>query len=161
MDLSNRRRLTLKFCVDAKRAGMPRDQVENFLRAGYYPQAKQMIFHAACRAADSPEGPKEIGMGGARGGCKSHSMFAQLTLDDCQRYPGLKVLMLRLVGKTQKEASRDLMEKVLHMRPSRYTYNRSSGEITFPNGSRIILGHFRTEADIDKYLGLELSLIHI
>ena len=45
----------------------------------------------------------ELGFGGARGPGKSHASFAQLALDDCRRYPGLKTLYLRKVGKQARE----------------------------------------------------------
>jgi len=37
----------------------------------------------------------------------------------------------------------------------KHTYVRSEGRVSFPNGSRILIGGYRTEADIDKYLGIE------
>ena len=36
-----------------------------------------------------------LGFGGARGPGKSHATFAQVALDDCRRYDGLKALYLR------------------------------------------------------------------
>lgn len=132
-------------------AGVPRDQLERFLRAGYMPQPKQLLFHGACRLSDQPNGPTEIGFGGARGPGKSHASFAQIALDDCQRIPGLKFLFLRKVAKAAKESFEDLRLKVLGRIPHEYVNNI----IRFPNGSRIIFGHFRTEGDIDNYLGIE------
>jgi len=43
--------------------------------------------------------------------------------------------------------------------PHEFTGHR--GILTFPNGSRIIAGHFQTEKDIDAYLGLEYDVIGI
>jgi len=139
----------------AKEAGMPRDQVELFLAAGYLPQPKQARFHAACRSCD--DGPQEVGFGGARGPGKSHALVAQIALDDCQRCPGLKALLLRKVGKAVRESFEDLRLKVLKHVP--HDYNRSSGVVKFPNGSRIVLGHFQNDNDIDNYLGLEYDTI--
>lgn len=135
----------------AKEAGVPAEQLHNFLSRNYVPQPKQLLFHAACRLADAPGGPSEIGFGGARGPGKSHASFAQVALDDCQRVPGLKFLFLRKVGKAARESFEDLRLKVLGNTPHEYI----RGIIRFPNGSRIIFGHFRTESDIDNYLGIE------
>lgn len=143
----------------AKDAGVPREQLENFLSAGYIPQPKQLQFHAACRQADRADGPDQIGYGGARGGAKSHSIFAQIGLDDCQRFPGIKALYLRKVAKNAREQFEDLRRAVLRQVP--HEYNRGGGVITFQNGSRILIGHFRTEAEVEQYLGLEYDIIAI
>lgn len=136
---------------------MPKDQLKRFLSFGYVPQPRQMEFHAACREADIF--PLSIGFGGARGGAKTHATFAQIALDDCQRRDGLKVLFLRKVAKSAREAIQDLRRKVLFACP--HTYHKQSSTIEFPNGSQIILGHFNHEKDIDQYLGLEYDLIVI
>lgn len=137
----------------------PRDQVENFLTSGYVPQPKQLLFHATCRECDRPEGPTEVAFGGARGPGKTHATVTQIALDDCQRFDGLKCLLLRRVGRAIYESFEDLRQKCLSHIP--HKYNRSSGTLTFPNGSRIILGHFKDERDIDNYLGLEYDVIGI
>jgi len=139
------------FQAAIRAAGCPKDQIERFLKASYIPQPKQLLFHGACRQCDQPDGPTEIGFGGARGPGKSHASFAQIALDDCQRIPSLKFLFLRKIGKAARESFEDLRLKVLGRTPHEYI----SGTIRFPNGSRIIFGHFRTESDIDNYLGIE------
>ncbi len=133
------------------------EQLENFVAAGYVPQRKQLEFHTAARLCDRPDGPTQIGFGGARGPGKSHASFAQLALDDCRRIPGLKALYLRLSAKQAREQSDDLRRVVLKRVPHRYI--RSEGLVTFPNGSRIVIGHFRNENDVDQYLGLEYDVI--
>lgn len=143
----------------AHRLGVPRGQLENFIKADYAPQPRQLAFHAAARRCDHADGPTEVGFGGARGPGKSHSMFAQITLDDAQRFPGLKALLLRKTGKSMKESAEDLRLKVLSSTP--HTYSKSTGTIDFPNTSRVLLGHFRTESDIDNYVGLEYDLLGI
>jgi phage terminase large subunit len=148
-----------RFLATAKAAGCPADQVLNFRRGGYVAQPKQLLFHAACREADHPDGPTEIGYGGARGPGKSHALLAQMALDDCQRYPGIKGLLLRKVGKAVRESFEDLRLKVLPAIP--HDYRRSDGVLQFPNGSRIILGHFKDERDVEAYLGLEYDLIGV
>lgn len=99
----------------------------------------------------------EVAFGGARGPGKSHAMLAQMGLDDCQRRAGLKCLLLRRVGKAVRESMEDLRGRVLAH--CLHKYNRTSGTLTFRNGSRIILGHFKDERDIDNYLGLEYDVI--
>jgi phage terminase large subunit len=161
------------YLVEARDAGCPADQVENFCRAGIVLQPRQLAASAAARLCDHrcgaceravrrgdepridcPDcGPTEVGYGGARGGGKSHWGIAQVVADDCTRFPGLKFLYLRKVGKAGKEAVQDLRREVLHSTP--HEYKAGDNVITLPNGSRVILGHFQTERDIDSYLGLQ------
>jgi phage terminase large subunit len=149
----------VKFALEAARLGVPRDQLRAFRLRDYAPQRRQLAFHAAARMCDFEGGPTRIGFGGARGPGKSHAMLAQAAMDDCQRFPGLKVLYLRKVGKAAKEAIRDQRSSVLGQ--TAHTYIESQATIFFPNGSRILLGNFKDEKDIDKYLGLEYDLIII
>lgn len=141
----------------AKYAGVPQDSLDRFLRAGYVPQPRQLEFHAAARECDAEDGPTQVGFGGARGPGKSHAVFAQAALDDCQRVPGLKVLYLRKIQKNAKEQFEDLRRAVL--RGVRHTFTNSV--LHFPNESRLFLGHFKNESDIDQYLGIEYDLIVI
>lgn len=143
----------------AKAAGCPRDQIERFLAAGYVPLPKQLLFHAAARQADQPSAADKIALGGARGPGKSHAIFAQIALDDCQRQPGLRVLFLRKVGKAARESADALRNKVLKNVP--HVFNRQEGIIKFPNGSTIITGHFQHEKDIEQYIGLEYEVLAI
>jgi len=137
----------------ARRAGVPRDQVAHFIRGGYVAQPHQLALHAAARDADRADGPSLIGFGGRRGPGKTHATFAQIALDDCQRCPGIKLLFLRKVLKAGRESFEDVRRKVLYATP--HEYKVQAGVVEFPNGSRILLGHFRTESDIDNYLGIE------
>src|SRR5688572_26872818 len=86
-----------RYAQAARRAGVPRDQIERFIRGGYVAQPHQLAWHAAARDADRADGPAMIGIGGRRGPGKTHATFAQVALDDCQRVPGLKMLFLRKV----------------------------------------------------------------
>lgn len=145
----------------ARDAGLPAEQLIRFARFGYVPQPKQMQFHAFAREADSyelmPIGPPMITQGGARGGAKSHAALCQVALDDCQRVDGLKALYLRSVGKSARESFEDFIKKAL---PALWSYYVSSRlKLVFPNGSEIILGGFRTDADVDQYIGVEYDLI--
>ena len=142
-----------------KAAGCPRDQIENFIKAGVFLQIKQLQFAALARQCDLPNGAKDIMMGGGRGSAKTHGILAQIFCDDCQRMPGLKVLVLRKVGRSNREQIADFRKKLLGLLP--HNYREQASTITFPNGSLVILGNFKDERDIDKYLGLEYDLIHI
>lgn len=139
-------------------AGLPTDSLARFERYLYLPQPRQIAFHGAARSCDFTE-TDYVGFGGARGPGKSHAVFAQIALDDCQRIPNLKVLYLRKISKNAREQFEDLRRSVLFACP--HEYNRSTGVLSFPNNSRIVLGHFRTEGDIDQYLGLEYDVICI
>lgn len=118
----------------------------------------QLRTHAACRECDKPDGPTQVGIGGARGPGKSHGAFSQAAIDDCQRVPGLKVLYLRKIQKNAKEQFDDLRLKVLpHVR-----HRVANSVLHFTDSrSRLFLGHFNKESDIDQYLGIEYDLIVI
>ncbi len=147
----------LERCLStAKQAGSPKDQAKTFLEHGYVPLPWQWRFHAAAREADRPNGPVMIGAGGSRGPGKSHAIFAQITLDDCQRIPNLKALFLRKTGKAAKESLEDLVGRVL---ANKVKYDWASSTLRFPNGSKAILGGFKDEKDIEKYVGIEYDVI--
>jgi len=133
--------------------GCPPDQIRNLLTRKIVLQDRQLAASAAARQCDQSDGPTEIGYGGARGGGKSHWGLAQVGCDDCQRFPGLKFLYLRKVGKAGREAIEDLRRDVLHSTPNEY--RKQEGVILFPNESRIVLGHYQNDRDIDNYLGLQ------
>lgn len=140
----------------AKGAGCPRDQVKNLMEKGYIPLPWQWAFHAAARMADEDDGPVDIGLGGARGPGKSHAVLSQAALDDCLRVDNLKGLFLRQTGTAAKESFDDLVQKVV----SGHTeFEKVSQVLKFPNGSRILLGGFKDEGDIDKYVGVEYDFI--
>lgn len=105
------------------------------------------------RECDRPDGPTEVAFGGARGGGKSWISLAQVVADDCTRVSDLKFLYLRKVGKAGKEAVHDLRRQVLHSVP--HEYKAQANALILPSGSRVILGHFQNDKDIDNYLGLE------
>lgn len=150
---------TDRYIAAARAAGCPADQVRNFLRAGVVLQPRQLQASAAARLCDQPNGPTRVGYGGARGGGKSHWAAAQIGADDCQRQPELKVLFLRKVLKYARESFNDLRRAAYHSLP--HKFNENSGRVEFPNGSSIVLGHFKNESDIDNYLGLQYDVIAI
>src|SRR4051812_47345001 len=148
-----------RYLTAGRDGGCPRGQMENFARAGVVLQARQLAASAAARLCDNANGPTAIGYGGARGGGKSHWLLAQMGVDDCQRVPGLKCLLLRKVGKSVMESFDDLRRRLFIHLPHQFSAHR--GTLTFSNGSRIIAGHFQAEKDIDAYLGLEYDIIGI
>lgn len=171
--------LGVKVALIAKAAGCPKDQFLNFLSQGMILQPKQWDMAAAARKCDfrCPScqsaydagkeikedckdcGPTAVGVGGARGGGKSAWMFAQIALDDCKRFPGLKFLLLRKSAKALREQIRDMLRKTCQA--NSYNYREQAGTIEFPNGSFIVIGHFKDESEIDNYLGQEYDGIAI
>lgn len=147
------------FLQAAVAAGCPEDQTRNFVAAKLWLQERQLAASAVARLCDQPDGPTEVGYGGARGGGKSHWLLAQMGVDDCQRVPGLKCLLLRKVGKANLEHFEDLRRKLFANLGHEFSAFR--GILTFHNDSRIIAGHFQNEKDIDAYLGLEYDVIGI
>jgi phage terminase large subunit len=147
-----------RFLQAAKSAGCRRDQFANFLRLGLVLTPKQCVASSLARLCDESGGPTELAYGGARGGGKSFWLLAQMA-EDCLRYPGLKCLLLRKVGTSGREGFEDLLPRVLG--GISYKYIPSSNVLVFPNGSRIKLGHFKDEKDVDKYLGLEYDVIGV
>lgn len=146
-----------KMIIAAKNAGVEKDQLIRFLEAGYVPQPKQMQFHAAARECDKRNGPQVVAMGGSRGQTKSHTIQAQVWLDDMMRVDGLKCLYLRKIQKKAGESFDDLRRKVLHRVPHKMANNI----LTLPNGSHSIMGGFHHENQIDAYLGIEYDLLNI
>ena len=139
------RQTWIEFFDFALAAGMEREQINNLQRRGWFPFPKQVLFHAAARAADKEGGPEKIGFGGARGPGKTSTTFAQVTLDDCQRVAGLKWLFLRQTQKSARESFDDLRHRILRHTPHDY---KQTGILRFPNGSRVILGGFANDKDI-------------
>src|SRR5437899_10137424 len=148
-----------RYLAAGREAGCPREQMENFARAGIVLQPRQLAASAAARLCDRADGPTAIGYGGARGGGKSDWLLAQMGADDCQRVPGLKCLLLRKVGKANMEHFEDLRRRLFTGLVHEFSAYR--GVLTFGNGSRIIAGHFQAEKDIDAYLGLEYDVVGI
>jgi len=140
-----------RFVVAGANAGCPPDQIERFAAALYVAQPRQFEFHAAARECDNQGGPVEVHIGGTRASAKTHAIFAQVAIDDCQRYDELKFLFLRNIKKAAAESFEDLARKILRLMP----HELSREAIRFPNGSRIVIGGFKDETDVDKYIGVE------
>lgn len=157
MALTPKTQIQLNKCIAyAQKVGCPKDQVDNFVSHGYIPLPWQWRFHFGAREADKRDGPVQLGAGGARGPGKSHAILSQMALDDCQRIPKLKGLFLRQTGKAAKESFEDLIEKTVQ---GKVNYKYGNGVLKFPNGSRILLGGFKDDRDIDKYVGIEYDVI--
>ena len=157
---TDRDRLLEAFVKSACEQGCPPDQIENFWNAQVILQPKQLRFAALARECDRPDGPKMILSGGGRGSAKSHAILAQIFCDDCQRVPGLKFLFLRKVGGANKEQVSDFVRKLLPQLKHKYRES-APAKVEFENGSFVLLGNFKDERDIDKYLGLEYDGIYI
>jgi phage terminase large subunit len=140
----------------AKGAGLTQEQFERILSTGLALQDRQLYASAAAFSCDHDGGPTEIGYGGARGGGKSHWGLGQVAMD-CLRFPGLTALILRKVGVANKDNFTELRLKVLRGVKCRWVASQST--LHFPNGSKIVLGHFQNESDVDRYLGLEYDVI--
>jgi len=140
-------------------AGCPDDQMLNFASVGIILQERQLLAGAVARHCDHKEGPSMLGYGGARCGGKTHWLIAQMGGDDCQRYPGLKCLLLRKVGKSNLESFGDLRRRIFRRLP--HFFSVSNKELTFANSSVIRCGHYQHESDIDSYLGLEYDIIGV
>lgn len=137
-----------------KRHGNPPDQIERFHQAGIILQDVQLQFSAWARRADDPYDVNEIGLGGARGGSKSFGIFAQITIDDCQRFPGLNVLYLRKAHNKGQEQMMDLISSVLRRTDHKFR-ERMSPQLIFPNGSAVRVGHYKNETEALNYQGLQ------
>lgn len=147
------------YLARAQEAGCPVDQISRFIQYGYAAQPKQLDFHADARLCDDPNGPTLVGLGGARGPGKSHAIMAQVGLDDCQRIPELKFLFLRRVQKAARESFEDLITTVFRNIP--YKYNSSDHRLVFPNNSRIIIGGYKDDKELDGYLGIQYDGIAV
>jgi phage terminase large subunit len=132
-------------------------QRANYERAGIILQPKQIAFAKRARDADDMDAPNEIGVGGARGGGKSFSVFSQIAVDDCIRFPGLKVLYLRRTAKASQEQLFDLTQSIL----SRVNCVPKATRIDFPNGSRIVIGGYKDDKEAMKYQGIEFDTLVI
>lgn len=162
-------------------------QFENLMRAGLFLQPKQLEFCLRARECDIPyldipcdeckegldkngckcekcggvgkmPGPTAVMSAGGRGSGKSDGIIKQIFADDCQRFPGLKVLFVRKIGKAGQEQIQDFRTKVLAHLP--HEYKQQAQEIHFANGSKVIMGNFKDEKDLDRYMGLEFDIIY-
>jgi phage terminase large subunit len=144
-----------EYATAARDAGCPADQVRAFVSAGYYAIPQMLPFHALARQIDQHNGVDEVLLDGTRGSAKSHAVIAQIGIDDCQRAPGIKCLFLRQTLKAAGESFDDLISRVLR----NVRHKKNTERVVFPNGSRILIGGYQNDNDIDKYLGIEYDII--
>lgn len=141
-----------RYAIQAKNAGLPVEQVRNFMSSGYVALPNFLPFHAAARQCNERGfGVDRILLDGTRGSAKSHAVIAQIGLDDCQRFPGLKWLFLRKVQRAAAESFQDLVSRVLQGVP----HKANSEKVTFSNESKILIGGYNDDNDIARYIGIE------
>lgn len=143
----------LNYFKAGKEAGCARDQLLSFWKYGYIAQPKQLEFHAAARLCDLPDGPTKILLGGSRGPGKSHSILAQIGLDDMDRYSNLEFLYLRETSIAASEAMEKLLRNVFVNRE--YEFIPSKNKVLLPNDNVIRIAGFKNARDINKYQGNE------
>lgn len=134
-------------------AGCPKEQIERFVSAGYVALKTMLPFHAEAARINQHTGVTEIMCDGTRGSAKSHGAIAQVGLDDCQIMPNMKFLYLRQTQKAASASFEDLVSRALQG----IRHKANSEKIVFGNGSRIIIGGFANDKDIDKYIGIEFD----
>lgn len=124
----------------------------------YHPQPKQDDF--------LDDGSKYKLIGGAQGGGKSHACRMEAFRTN-QEVAGLKGLVMR---RTRGEAIKNFVDPLLEetrLKKEDGTYApylkwmSSQNKILFPNRSRIDIGFCESEADVEKYRGLEYDWICI
>lgn len=140
------------------RLGMTDEHAANFERYGVVLLPHQMEFAVWARQCDFPDGPEELGIGGTKGPGKSYGLYAVGGLDDCLRFPGLKMLYLRFTGKAAQEQLEDLTLSVLRYVPSDVIEVQRE-RVVFNNGSRILIGGFKDDREALKYAGIENDVL--
>ena len=137
--------------------GLPEEMAERFLPHYYLPQRMQVNWHRLTESCQK-EGVRLIGNGGTRGSGKTTATFAQVSLYDCQKYPGLTCLYVRRVMKSAADSFQQMTASIL----SDYEGARISNDrISFPNGSNITIAGVKDPKDVDKYVGLNFELMVI
>ena len=99
-----------------------------------------------------------VAYGGARGGGKSHVVRLK-SCTDAINFPGIKILIIRRKYTEIEENHIIPLKKMLP--DSVATYNGTTRNMYFANGSRIRFGHLNNASDIDEYQGLEFDEIFI
>ena len=137
--------------------GLPEKMAAAFLPHFYIPQPMQIHWHKLTEACDT-DGVRLIGNGGSRGSGKTTATFAQVSLYDCQRYPGLTCLYVRRVMKSAADSFQQMTASIL----SDYEGARINNDrISFPNGSNITIAGVKDPKDVEKYVGLNFELMVI
>jgi hypothetical protein len=108
---------------------------------------------------------KYIAYGGARGGGKSWAVRVKAILL-CQRYAGIKILIVRKTYPELLENHINPMITMLHCydedRKQRLaSYNDQKKQLTFPNGSRILFRYCDNDKDADRFQGTEVDVLFV
>lgn len=98
--------------------------------------------------------------GGARGGGKTHvARLKAVGMATDPRYDGIKILMVRA---HYPELEQNLINPILSWVPNElYSYNATSHQMTFWNGSIIKFGHYDGRAAENEYQGVEYDIIFL
>ncbi len=120
----------------------------------YRPQEKQLELHTS-------DCPYTV-FGGSRGGGKTHAAIWEAIMT-CHRCPGINVLFLRRI---LKDLKRTVVQEFLKLpgwvySSNPHAFNRTSGIVTFDNGSTITFGACQHEISVRQYLGASYGLIVI
>lgn len=105
---------------------------------------------------------RHIAYGGARGGGKSWAVRAK-SVSMCERYPGIKIKIIRRTYPELFENHIDPLCKLLKVgTPDAFaTYNDSKKQMLFPNGSVIRFGYCNNDNDARIYQGMESDIVFI
>src|SRR5215831_6816356 len=116
----------------------------------YTPQPVQRKFHASEARYPLLEG--------GRGGGKSTALLWE-AISQCLLVPGANCLLLRrTLTAMEKGGIEDLFKKQVPRSLYR-RYNATKHVITFYNGSNLLFGHVKTDADLPQYQGAEFVFI--
>lgn len=132
-------------------AGLPDDMIDFFLQAQYVPNKSQLEFHKATLLC-GPGGVQEILCEGPKGGGKSHAQIIQAAYD-CVTHDGLVCIFFRKQKSSAKNHMKELSSALKYI-PCTIENN----QVTFPNGSVIMVGGYNTSGDVLKYNGQNYSL---
>lgn len=117
------------------------------LRSGIEPNAKQKQLFTSKK--------KYVGYGGARGGGKSWAIRVKLSIL-ALGFPNLKILLLR---RTYPELEANHILPLQSELKGIATYRETKREFRFENGSRLKLGHCKSESDMFIFQGQEYDVI--
>ncbi|MBQ7335427.1 MAG: phage terminase large subunit [Clostridia bacterium] len=95
--------------------------------------------------------------GGARGGGKSWALRRKL-VGLCLCYPGIRCLLVR---RSYAELKANHVYPILREYAGLICYRESEKQLTFPNGSSILLGYCASNRDALRYQGQEYDVIAI
>ena len=138
-----------------KKQGLPQEMAAAFLPHYYIPQEMQVRWHRMTEDCQTA-GVRLIGNGGTRGSGKTTATFAHVSLYDCQRWPGINCLYIRLVKNSAGDSFGQMTSAIL----GDYEGAKLNKDgVAFPNGSTIAIAGVRDPKDVDKYVGLNYELM--